>query len=123
VIATLGRLDELRERGQLDGLLCSGARFSQAALVLTAQQKGELPVIGMISQDTIEQLQSQERGVHCILGARLRMAKEIRGKVLSHPGRYHQVRGPKNKSDDLSSGSRKAQMEECQLAKRESLIA
>ncbi len=46
VIATLGRLDELRERGHLDGLLRSGAKFSQAALVLTAQQKGELPVIG-----------------------------------------------------------------------------
>jgi hypothetical protein len=46
VIATLGRLDELRERGHLDGLLRSGAKFSEAALVLTAQQKGELPVIG-----------------------------------------------------------------------------
>ena len=57
---------------------------------------------GMISQDTIEQLQSQERGVHYILGARLRSVKEIREKVLSHPGRYHQVHGPKNKSDDPS---------------------
>ena len=45
VIATLGRLDELREQGQLDGLLRSGAKLSQAAIVLTAQQKGELPVI------------------------------------------------------------------------------
>ena len=55
---------------------------------------------GMISQDTIEQLQSQERGVHYILGARLRSVKEIREKVLSHPGRYHEVRGPKKKGDD-----------------------
>ena len=54
---------------------------------------------GMISQDTIEQLQSQERGVHYILGARLRSVKEIREKVLSHPGRYHEVRGPKKKGD------------------------
>ena len=45
VIATLGRLDELRAQGRLDGLLRSGAKFSQAALLLTAQQKGELPVI------------------------------------------------------------------------------
>ena len=45
VIVTLGRLDELREQGQLDGLLRSGAKLSQAAMVLTAQQKGELPVI------------------------------------------------------------------------------
>ena len=55
---------------------------------------------GMISQNTIEQLQSQERGVHYVLGARLRSVKEIREKVLSHPGRYREVRGPKNKSDD-----------------------
>ena len=45
VIATLGRLDELCEQGRLDGLFRSGAKFSQAALLLTAQQKGELPVI------------------------------------------------------------------------------
>ncbi len=45
VIVTLGRLDKLREQGQLDGLLRSGAKLSQAAMLLTAQQKGELPVI------------------------------------------------------------------------------
>jgi len=45
VIATLGRLDELREQGRLDGLLRSGAKLSQAAILLTAQQKGELPVV------------------------------------------------------------------------------
>ena len=54
----------------------------------------------MISQNTIEQLQSQERGVHYILGARLRSVKEIREQVLSHPGRYREVRGPKKKSGD-----------------------
>lgn len=57
---------------------------------------------GMISQDTIEQLQSKERGVHYILGARLRNVKEIREKVLSHPGRYRQVHGPTDKSRDPS---------------------
>ena len=45
VIATLGRLDELREQGRLDGLLRSGAKLSQAALLLTAQEQGDLPVI------------------------------------------------------------------------------
>jgi hypothetical protein len=55
---------------------------------------------GMISQHTIEQLQSKERGVHYILGARLRSVKEIREKVLSHPGRYRQVYGSKEKSSD-----------------------
>ena len=57
---------------------------------------------GMISKETIEQLQSEERGVHYVLGARLRSVKEIREKVLSHPGRYHKVHGPKDKSGDPS---------------------
>ena len=38
--------------------------------------------------------------MHYILGARLRSVKEIREKVLSHPGRYREVRGPKEKSGD-----------------------
>jgi hypothetical protein len=45
VLATLGRLDQLQESGQFDALLASGARFAQQALVLTAHQRGELPVI------------------------------------------------------------------------------
>jgi hypothetical protein len=45
VLATLGRLDQLQESGQLDALLVSGARFAQQALVLTAHQRGELPAI------------------------------------------------------------------------------
>jgi hypothetical protein len=57
---------------------------------------------GMISQHTIEQLQSKERNVHYILGARLRSVKEIGERVLSHPGRYHQVYGPKLKSGEPS---------------------
>ena len=55
---------------------------------------------GMISQATIEELQSAERRVHYVLGARLRSVKEIREKVLSHPGRYREVHGPKEKSGD-----------------------
>ena len=55
---------------------------------------------GMISQGTIEELQSAERRVHYVLGARLRSVKEIREKVLSHPGRYREVHGPKQKSGD-----------------------
>lgn len=45
VIATLGRLDVLREDGQLEALLQSGARFVDAVLVLSAHGRGELPVI------------------------------------------------------------------------------
>jgi len=36
VIATLGRLDELRQSGQLERLLRSGARFADKAIVLDA---------------------------------------------------------------------------------------
>src|ERR1700730_9382714 len=36
VIATLGRYDELRDSGQLDCLLRSGARFAAQAIILDA---------------------------------------------------------------------------------------
>ncbi len=42
VIATLGRLDLLRESGQLDSLLCSCSKFSQHAAVLDATQRGRV---------------------------------------------------------------------------------
>lgn len=45
VIATLGRLDRLRENGQLDALLQSGVRFSESVLVLAAHREGETPAI------------------------------------------------------------------------------
>jgi Transposase DDE domain len=45
VLATLGRLDDLQQRGAVDGLLRSGARFAQKLLLLTAQQRGELPAV------------------------------------------------------------------------------
>jgi hypothetical protein len=57
---------------------------------------------GMISQETIAQLQSAERKVHFILGARLRNVKEIYEVVLSRGGRYREVRGPREKSTDPS---------------------
>ena len=45
VIATLGRLDQLQQTGQLDALLVSGARFAQSVLLLSAHAKGQVPVI------------------------------------------------------------------------------
>ena len=45
VIATLGRLDQLQESGQLDALLVSGARLAQSVLLLSAHAKGQLPTI------------------------------------------------------------------------------
>ena len=41
VIATLGRLDQLRESGQLDSLLRSCSKFSEHAAVLDATQRGD----------------------------------------------------------------------------------
>ena len=45
VIATLGRLDQLQQDGQLDALLQSGARFSESVLVLSAHRQGQAPAI------------------------------------------------------------------------------
>lgn len=45
VMATLGRLEELKASGELDSLLRSGARFSESVMVLGAHSKGEAPVL------------------------------------------------------------------------------
>jgi hypothetical protein len=70
-------------------------RFSIRSVCVVADR-------GMISQETIAQLTSEERKVHYILGARLRSVKEISEQVLSHPGRYREVRGPREKNSDPS---------------------
>jgi hypothetical protein len=57
---------------------------------------------GMISRETIAQLQAEDRKVHFILGARLRNVKEIYEEVLGRGGRYREVRGPREKSSDPS---------------------
>jgi Transposase DDE domain len=55
---------------------------------------------GMISEKTIAEL--VERGIRYILGARLRNVKEIRETVLSRPGRYRVVQGPRENSKSPS---------------------
>jgi len=45
VVATLGRVEDLRSTGELDSLLASGARFSETALVLDAATRGEAPQV------------------------------------------------------------------------------
>ena len=45
VIATVGRLDRLQQSGQLDGLLLSGAKFSESVMVLAAHREGEAPAM------------------------------------------------------------------------------
>jgi transposase len=70
-------------------------RFHIASICIVADR-------GMISADTLAQLQTQSRDTRYILGARLRAVKEIYEQVLSRPGRYHQVYGPKQTSKDPS---------------------
>jgi hypothetical protein len=45
VLATLGRLDDLQQRGAVEALLTSGARFADKLLILSAHQDGRLPVV------------------------------------------------------------------------------
>ena len=45
VVATLGRLDALKQTGEFDRLLRSGARFTESAMLLSAFEKGETPTI------------------------------------------------------------------------------
>jgi transposase len=60
-------------------------RFKIARICIVADR-------GMISAKTLEQLESGENPTPYILGARMRKVKQIRDRVLSHPGRYKQVR-------------------------------
>jgi len=64
---------------------------------------GQLSVVadrGMISRETVEELKAEERGVHYILGARMRRVKEVRDEVLSCPGRYRVVCGRRERTKD-----------------------
>ncbi len=47
VVATLGRLDQLQQSGQLDALLASGARLARSVLVLSEHAQGKLPTISV----------------------------------------------------------------------------
>jgi hypothetical protein len=57
---------------------------------------------GMISKETITQLQKSVRDVRYILGARMRLVKEIREMVLSDTKPYESIYGPRQKSKDPS---------------------
>ena len=55
---------------------------------------------GMISAKTLDALEAPDNPIPYILGTRMRNVKEIRDKVLSHPGRYRQVRPEEIDSKD-----------------------
>ena len=47
VVATLGRLDQLQQSGQLDALLAPGARLARSVLLLSEHAQGRLPSISI----------------------------------------------------------------------------
>jgi len=53
---------------------------------------------GTISRKVMEELQHTHQGTRFILGARMRAVKGVREEVLSRPGRYQAVHGPRNNS-------------------------
>jgi transposase len=57
---------------------------------------------GMISKATIEGLKAEHRDTRFILGARMRKTTEVRDEVLSRPGRFKEIYGPRQKSKDPS---------------------
>jgi len=57
---------------------------------------------GMVSQKTIEELESPQRRWQYILGARMRSQKEVRQEVLSRGGRFHEVHPARMKRKDPS---------------------
>ena len=57
---------------------------------------------GMISAETIEELESPERNIPYILGARMRKVKEVKLEVLSRSGRYTEVHPEGRTSKDPS---------------------
>ena len=45
VVATIGRMDQLQESGQIEAIVRSAARFTEKMMVLTAHEKGETTTI------------------------------------------------------------------------------
>jgi hypothetical protein len=57
---------------------------------------------GMISKETVEALEQDERGWSYILGARMRSQHEVKDEVLARAGRYRVVHPQRVRSDDPS---------------------
>ena len=87
------------------------SRFSITRICIVADR-------GMISRQTIAELQAAHRDTRFILGARLRAVKEIREKVLSDPGPYQEVYGPKVRSKDPAP----LQVKEVQVGDRRYIV-
>lgn len=73
VIATPGRLDHWQDSGQLAALLASGARFAEAALVLSAHATGEVPTVAARRIGAVKVFERlwQETGCRAVIEALL----------------------------------------------------
>ncbi|HPA48341.1 MAG TPA: IS1634 family transposase [bacterium] len=70
-------------------------RFSVGEICIVADR-------GMISQETIQELEKSERKWKYILGVRMRRQKEVREEVLGRAGRYQEVYPARQNSKDPS---------------------
>ena len=61
-----------------------GNRFKVGCFCVVADR-------GMISKETIRELEDPQRDISYILGVRMRKLKEVKEEVLSRPGRYKEV--------------------------------
>jgi hypothetical protein len=68
-------------------------RFSIGQVCIVADR-------GMISKETLKELESEQRGWRYILGARMRKHKEVRDEVLSVPGRYRVIHPERKRKKD-----------------------
>ena len=73
---------------------------------------------GMISKQTIQELQKAHRSTRFILGARLRAVKEIREQVPGDAGPHQEVHGPRVHSKDPSP----LKVKEVRIADRRYLV-
>jgi hypothetical protein len=69
------------------------SRFALDELCIVADR-------GMISTQTIAELQHEDRSCHYILGARMRSVKEVREEVLADDAPFQEVYGPKQSHED-----------------------
>lgn len=117
VVAAIGRMDQIQEKGEIENLVRSLSRFSGKVLLILSGKSdvradarkigpamicerlwkeleiGKIIRIvsdrGMISAETMTYL--EEEKISCIPGARMRRSKEVKEEVLSRAGRYREV--------------------------------
>jgi len=82
---------------------------------------GELCIVadrGMIRKATLAALQDPAHRCHYVLGARMRLVKEIREMVLADPGPFHEVRGSRLTGQDPAP----LQVKEVRVGKRRYVV-